>query len=314
MNSKLQVQVEKIQSDFDDKQRILEDAKLELEKKCKEAENIANSNQNLLEQAQSELYETSIKLAQKSDAKSDEVEMIMNDLEAANHRATLAEKEIENLRDQIQTMTEKIIGNNGKIDLTSDSSNLLPDSDMIKELQEEILAKEREISVITTETNKIQAASATTLNENHQKITYLETTNLQLISKVDTLEAKLKVVSDYDSIKKDLSILRSLEFGTETETEQRPLEVMILERSKALQAENTSLRMEKERLSSELSGTKGSLAERVNEAEQQAQLISELEDHVEKLQDLSNVNRGEAEGRSSTDILYDLDIGAAAKV
>ena len=140
MNSKLQVQVEKIQSDFDDKQRILEDAKLELEKKCKEAENIANSNQNLLEQAQSELYETSIKLAQKSDAKSDEVEMIMNDLEAANHRATLAEKEIENLRDQIQTMTEKIIGNNGKIDLASDSS-LLPDSDMIKELQEEILAK-----------------------------------------------------------------------------------------------------------------------------------------------------------------------------
>ena len=306
MNSKLQVQVEKIQSDFDEKQRILEDAKLELEKKCKEAENIANTNQNLLEQAQSELYETSIKLAQKSDAKSDEVEMIMNDLEAANHRATLAEKEIENLRN---SMTEKI-GNAGKkIDLASDS---LPDLDMIKELQEEILAKEREISVITTETNKIQTASATTLNENHQKITHLETTNLQLTSKVEILEARLKVVSDYDSIKKDLSILRQMEFGDDaTATEQRPLEVMILERSKALQAENTSLRMEKERLSSELSDTKGSLAERVNEAEQQAQLISELEDHVEKLQDLSNVNRGEAEGRSSTDILYDLDIGGA---
>ena len=37
-------------------------------------------------------------------------------------------------------------------------------------------------------------------------------------------------------------------------------------------------------------------------------LISELEDHVEKLQDLSNINRGEAEGRSSADILYDLDV------
>ena len=37
-------------------------------------------------------------------------------------------------------------------------------------------------------------------------------------------------------------------------------------------------------------------------------LISELEDHVEKLQDLSNINRGEAEGRSSADILYDLDM------
>ena len=37
-------------------------------------------------------------------------------------------------------------------------------------------------------------------------------------------------------------------------------------------------------------------------------VLSELEDHVEKLQDLSNINRGEAEGRSSADILYDLDV------
>ena len=59
---------------------------------------------------------------------------------------------------------------------------------------------------------------------------------------------------------------------------------MILERSKALQAENTTLRMEKERLSSDLSLTKENLADRINEGEQQAQLISELEDHVEKLQ------------------------------
>ena len=312
MQSKLAIQVEKIQSDFDEKQRILEDAKLELEKKCKEAENVANSNQNLLEQAQSELYETSIKLAQKADAKSDDFEMIMNDLETANHRAALAEKEVENLKDQIQTMTEKI-GNAGvkKIDLASDSLN---DLDMIKELQEEILAKEREISVITTETNKLHTESASNKLQAHQKITNLEATNLQLTSKVETLETKLKVVSDYDSIKKDLSILRTLEFGDDAadgSSEQRPLEVMILERSKALQSENTSLRMEKERLSSELSDAKGSLAERVNEAEQQAQLISELEDHVEKLQDLSNVYRGEAEGRSSTDILYDLDIGGA---
>ena len=30
-----------------------------------------------------------------------------------------------------------------------------------------------------------------------------------------------------------------------------------------------------------------------------------------QFQDLSNVNRGEAEGRNSTDILYDLDVGNA---
>ena len=40
------------------------------------------------------------------------------------------------------------------------------------------------------------------------------------------------------------------------------------------------------------------LNEKVNETEKQSELIVELEDHVEKLQD--HVNRGEAEGRSST--------------
>ena len=56
--------------------------------------------------------------------------------------------------------------------------------------------------------------------------------------------------------------------------------------------------MEKERLTAELNSSKVSLAEKINETERQAELILELEDHVEKLQD--HVNRGEAEGRSST--------------
>ena len=56
--------------------------------------------------------------------------------------------------------------------------------------------------------------------------------------------------------------------------------------------------MEKERLTEELNSSKVSLAEKINETERQAELILELEDHVEKLQD--HVNRGEAEGRSST--------------
>ena len=56
--------------------------------------------------------------------------------------------------------------------------------------------------------------------------------------------------------------------------------------------------MDKERLITELNEAKGSLAEKINETEKQAELVTELEDHVEKLQD--HVNRGEAEGRSST--------------
>ena len=70
----------------------------------------------------------------------------------------------------------------------------------------------------------------------------------------------------------------------ESEANKRPLEVMILERSKVLQSENTSLRVEKDRLSDELVSTKRDLADKTREWERQARLVSELEDHVERLQ------------------------------
>ena len=74
---------------------------------------------------------------------------------------------------------------------------------------------------------------------------------------------------------------------------------MILERSKALQSENTSLRVERDRLTDELSAANKSLATTTRESERQQTLIAELEDHVERLQDLTagTVSRPEAEGR-----------------
>jgi hypothetical protein len=76
------------------------------------------------------------------------------------------------------------------------------------------------------------------------------------------------------------------------------------------QADNTNLRLERDRLASQLDRANQDLIEKTSLAERQATLIVELEEHVEKLQDLSNVNRGEAEGRSSTDFLVtELDLG-----
>ncbi len=77
-----------------------------------------------------------------------------------------------------------------------------------------------------------------------------------------------------------------------------------MERSKALQTENTTLRMDRDRAASDLARTKAELREKATEAERQSGLVAQLEEHVEKLQELSN--RGEAEGRSSADILVDI--------
>ena len=55
---------------------------------------------------QSELFEVTSKVSEKAEAKSDEVELLLNDLEACQQRASLAEKEVEALSEQIRVLQE----------------------------------------------------------------------------------------------------------------------------------------------------------------------------------------------------------------
>ena len=64
------------------------------------------SNQRQLEAVQSELFEVTSKVSEKAEAKSDEVELLLNDLEACQQRASLAEKEVEALSEQIRVLQE----------------------------------------------------------------------------------------------------------------------------------------------------------------------------------------------------------------
>jgi len=127
------------------------------------------------------------------------------------------------------------------------------------------------------------------------------------------LAARLEKQGDYQQVKKELGILRTLEFSNQDNTtdnnqteDSRPLEVLILERSKVLQSENSILRLEKERNLREIQESRTELASRSQQCSKQAQLIAQLEDHVEQLQTISTPYREEAEGRSSSDMLAEV--------
>jgi len=85
MKEKLAGEIERVKADFEDRLLRIEEEKDQLTKKCKEAEMTSVSTHHLLEQAQSDLYEANLKLHQKSDAKSDEIEMVF--LLTSVHRA-----------------------------------------------------------------------------------------------------------------------------------------------------------------------------------------------------------------------------------
>merc|ERR1719300_2327899 len=257
--------------------------------------------QLLLDESQSELLEVKSKQERQSNASSEEVDILLVDLDRANQRTAASERELLLLKDQLQE-ARSLKNQQSSLDLESQETE-----QVTRDLKAQLLAKEQEVIQLVGDaqkTNKI-------IQENemkHEKITSeLSNKNDQLMSELESANNLLVKQNDYESIKKDLSIMKSLYFpsqGSEQdEIDNRPLEVMILERSKTLQNDNSMLRQDKERLVSELTETREELSENKRTLSKQSELITQLEEHVEQLQTITTPFREEAEGRSSSDML-----------
>nr|XP_045243861.1 homeobox protein cut-like 1 isoform X7 [Macaca fascicularis] len=181
---------QKLQNDFAEKERKLQETQMSTTSKLEEAEHKVQSLQTALEKTRTELFDLKTKYDEETTAKADEIEMIMTDLERANQRAEVAQREAETLREQLSSA-------------------------------------------------------------NH---------SLQLASQIQKapdvqLEEKLKGQADYEEVKKELNILKSMEFapseGAGTQDAAKPLEVLLMEKNRSLQSENAALRIS----NSDLSGS-----------------------------------------------------------
>uniref|UniRef100_UPI004038B51E homeobox protein cut-like 1 n=1 Tax=Callospermophilus lateralis TaxID=76772 RepID=UPI004038B51E len=168
-------------------------------------------------------------------------------------RAEVAQREAETLREQLSSA-------NHSLQLASQIQKA-PDVEQAIEvltrssLEVELAAKEREIAQLVEDVQRLQG-SLTKLRENSaSQISQLEQQLSAKNSTLKQLEEKLKGQSDYEEVKKELNILKSMEFapaeGAGTQDAAKPLEVLLLEKSRSLQSENTALRVS----NSDLSGS-----------------------------------------------------------
>jgi len=279
---------------FEEKQTKIEEEKARTEQKLGEAELKAKSLQSLLDESQNELFEVRSRQERTSSAITDDMELLMTDLERANQRAVTAEKEVAMLQERLQEMSTQERGEQGSSEEAGEGLAL----------KAQLAAKEAEVATLVVDLQKATKATAEEEARRVKKEGELETSLASTIQERDQLASKLAMQADYEGVKKDLNILKTLEFPSiQSEDDARPLEVLILERSKALQAENSMLRLDKERLVREVNTTKAELEDSVAKTESQGKLIIQLEDHVEQLQAISTPYREEAEGRCSSDML-----------
>nr|XP_033488240.1 cut-like homeobox 1b isoform X1 [Epinephelus lanceolatus] len=242
-----------LHNDYAEKERKLQESQDSMSSRLEEAEHKAQSLQTALEATQAELFDLKTKYDEESTAKADEIEMVMTDLERANQRAEAAQRETESLREQLASSNQsQQLGSPAKADPDTEQQTEVASH---SSLEAELRAKERETAQLVEDVQRLQASLTKLRETTSSQITQLEQ---QLSSKTATLkelEEKLQKQADYEEVKKELSILKSMEFGTSDSVQDssKPLEVLLLERNRSLQSESAALRI----ANTELSGSAG---------------------------------------------------------
>ncbi|XP_070636193.1 homeobox protein cut-like 1 isoform X7 [Bos indicus] len=242
---------QKLQNDFAEKERKLQETQMSTTSKLEEAEHKVQTLQTALEKTRTELFDLKTKYDEEITAKADEIEMIMTDLERANQRAEVAQREAETLREQLSSA-------NHSLQLASQIQKA-PDVEQAIEvltrssLEAELAAKEREIAQLVEDVQRLQANLSKLRENSASQISQLEQQLSAKNSTLKQLEEKLKGQADYEEVKKELNILKSMEFapaeGAGTQDASRPLEVLLLEKNRSLQSENAALRISNSDLS-----------------------------------------------------------------
>uniref|UniRef100_A0A8C4PRK6 Protein CASP n=1 Tax=Equus asinus TaxID=9793 RepID=A0A8C4PRK6_EQUAS len=286
---------QKLQNDFAEKERKLQETQMSTTSKLEEAEHKVQTLQTALEKTRTELFDLKTKYDEEITAKADEMEMIMTDLERANQRAEVAQREAETLREQLSSA-------NHSLQLASQIQKA-PDVEQAIEvltrssLEVELAAKEREIAQLVEDVQRLQASLSKLRENSASQISQLEQQLSAKNSTLKQLEEKLKGQADYEEVKKELNILKSMEFapseGAGTQDASKPLEVLLLEKNRSLQSENAALRISNSDLSGRCAELQVHVTEATTTAAEQRELIARLEQDLSTIQ---SIQRPDAEG------------------
>ncbi|KAK0212836.1 CASP C terminal-domain-containing protein [Desarmillaria ectypa] len=270
---------------------------------------------------QAKLLDHSTRQDQEVVAKFAEVDMMVADLERANSRVATVERRNEILRAEIEVLRSG-----------SDTS------DRAKSLQAQVTEYEAELER-TSQTLELQKAATSELEAHIKKTSDDFAKEMQKkASEIDTLRNRLKQYNDYDEIKRELDIMKYVEFAgfdedidedgdqidgyevglqlpnpnaDKTNAQQgKSLEALLATKNKRLLEELTKFRILHGELENSLQAAQDQLSSTGADLEKQKALNEKLEN------DLLSMNKHRSNGDitppESSDVLTGLDLGRKA--
>nr|XP_006812774.1 PREDICTED: protein CASP isoform X2 [Saccoglossus kowalevskii] len=296
-----------LQREFAEKERQLQETQLSVATKLGEAELKVATLQSAMDTTQSELFDLKAKYDEQAAAKSDEMEIIMTDLERANQRVTSSEKEIESLKSQLQSTSETL----RQAEQMQKAPNMEQAIDILtrSSLEVELSAKEKEVSQLVDDVQRLQAANTKLRDSSSTQIAKLEEQISQKALALKNLEGKIQNQNDYEEMKRELTIMKSMEFQLpedDTSNQQKSLEMLLLEKNRVLQSENTSMKLANAEMSNRYDTLQKDYGEVVSSVQEQKELVAQLEKDLLSVNAVSALYRGEGEGQAQPNISSEL--------
>ena len=266
---------QQVQQKIKDKQQQLQKAYTEFEeqsnsknfdlvKKLGEAEAKIMNLQAQLNKTSSELFDFKSKHDEILNAKSCEIDILLQDLDKMTDRAVNAERLSEQYMQQMAAYKQQSQDEKSKAALIDPESNPDLNEFKIQNLEMEINAKEKQISQLVEDIQKLQAKSSKSKEFFEFQRGQLEEKLNNRERTLEQIENELRKKADYDEIQRELNILKSIEFNLPMESmasneasigapslglseqqaqqHQKPLEILLLEKNHHLQNENMHIK------------------------------------------------------------------------
>ncbi|XP_043571201.1 homeobox protein cut-like 2 [Chiloscyllium plagiosum] len=190
-----------------EKERRLQEAQITLAARLGEAEEKIMVLHSALKTTQTELLDLRCKYDEEAASKTDELGMIMTNLEKANQRAEAAQREVESLREQSVNSSIHSACRSPRIAGVDQADILMcPGS----RLEAALVAKDREIIRLLKEIQHLQTALHELQESSANQIAQLERQLARKTEAVEKLEKKLSAQLDHMEQKTELSIFKSV--------------------------------------------------------------------------------------------------------
>jgi homeobox protein cut-like len=226
LQQKLKEREKELERAYAIKDEQLQASQLDLSKKSTEIEARCAHLQAQLHKAHTDLYDFKSKQDELMNAKSCEIDLLMQDLDKLTDRAVNAERLAEQYAKQLSIKSHE--SNEKLLSEQLNAAEVNFSNDQKAAYEVELAAKEKEIAQLLDDINKLHIKSnkAKEFYENQRK--QIEEKLVSRERTLEQLEYDLKLRHDYDEIKRELNTLKLIEFSSSTVENSQSVFILIL--------------------------------------------------------------------------------------